>query len=142
MKKVMFIGKQSAGKTTFCQKLLGEDLKYNKTQSVSVLGDGLIDTPGEYLEQRLLYRALIVTSADADIVALVIDAQEESSMFSPGINTMFSKPVIGIITKIDIAADEQINNARELLFVAGASDIFKVSSVTGEGFDEILKYLS
>lgn len=142
MKKIMFIGKQSAGKTTFCQKLLGEDLKYNKTQAVAVLGDGLIDTPGEYLEQRLLYRALIVTSADADVIALVIDAKEEESMFSPGINTMFSKSVIGIITKIDIATDEQIKHANLLLEIAGASEIFKVSSVTGEGFEQIIKYLS
>lgn len=142
MKKIMFIGKQSAGKTTFCQKLLGEDLKYNKTQAVSVLGDGLIDTPGEYLEQRLLYRALIVTSADADVIALVMDAREEESMFSPAINTMFSKPVIGIVTKIDIATNEQISHAVALLEIAGASIIFKVSSVTGDGFEQILKYLS
>ncbi|MGL5354913.1 MAG: EutP/PduV family microcompartment system protein, partial [Clostridium sp.] len=66
MKKVIFIGKTGCGKTTLCQSLDSEEIKYRKTQSVEIYNSS-IDTPGEYLENRFYYKALIVTSADADL---------------------------------------------------------------------------
>ena len=46
MKRVMMMGRVSCGKTTLCQYLLGQELRYHKTQTVQILGDA-IDTPGE-----------------------------------------------------------------------------------------------
>ena len=69
MKKVIFIGKTGSGKTTLCQKLHDLEIQYKKTQSIEVY-DESIDTPGEYLENRFYYKALIVTAADADIIAV------------------------------------------------------------------------
>ena len=51
MKKLILIGRVAAGKTTLTQALLGEDIKYYKTQSIHY-GETIIDTPGEYTELR------------------------------------------------------------------------------------------
>lgn len=49
-KRVILIGKSTAGKTTLCQCINHEELKYHKTQTVQIINKNMIDTPGEYLE--------------------------------------------------------------------------------------------
>ena len=48
-KRIILIGRSMAGKTTLCQYIRHEDLKYHKTQTVQVINGKMIDTPGEYL---------------------------------------------------------------------------------------------
>lgn len=67
MKKIMLIGKTGSGKTTFCQAYKNQELIYKKTQAIDFM-DELIDTPGEYIENRVYYKALIVTSNECDII--------------------------------------------------------------------------
>lgn len=142
MKKVIFIGKTGSGKTTLCQKLHDLEIRYKKTQSVE-LYDESIDTPGEYLENRFYYKALIVTAADADIIALVYDCTEEESYLAPGFATMFAKETIGIITKIDLSeSSETISRGEEILLAAGVNKIFKVDTISGKGIKELLDYLN
>lgn len=142
MKKVIFIGKTGSGKTTLCQKIHDLDLEYKKTQSVEVY-DESIDTPGEYIENRFYYKALIVTAVDADRIALVYDCTVDESYIPPGFSSMFAKETIGIITKIGIASDEkQIIRAEEELKKAGVEKIFKVDTILGTGIEELIKYLS
>lgn len=138
--RLMMIGKTGCGKTTLCQHLNDEPLRYKKTQAVELVGDA-IDTPGEYMENRNFYRALVVTGADADAVLLLHSALDERSFFAPNIATMFAKPVLGLVTKIDGAGAEEIAAAREVLETSGVSDIFPVSAVTGEGLEALLERL-
>lgn len=141
MKKVIFMGKTGCGKTTLCQKINDMDIKYKKTQSVEVYNKS-IDTPGEYIENRFYYKALIVTSADADIIALVYDCTVEEAYIPPGFASMFMKDVIGIITKIDLVDDDKpIERATEMLKNAGVSRIFKVNTLDGTGIDELVDYI-
>ena len=49
--KIMLIGPSAAGKTTLIQRLIDEEIKYDKTQAVEYIGN-FIDTPGEYMQQR------------------------------------------------------------------------------------------
>ena len=70
-KRVILIGKSMAGKTTLCQYINNEDLKYHKTQTVQVINGSMIDTPGEYLERTYLRGALTVSATDADLIILV-----------------------------------------------------------------------
>ncbi len=142
MKKFILIGKSGCGKTTLCQKINGENLEYKKTQAVEVYTN-MIDTPGEYLENRAYYRALIVTAVDVDVIALVNDLTQDQSFIPPGFASVFSKPVIGIITKIDLVQDpEKIKRAEEILKEAGVEKIFKVSAVGGFGIKDLISYLN
>lgn len=45
-KRAILIGRSMAGKTTLCQFLYHEELKYHKTQTVQLINDSMIDTPG------------------------------------------------------------------------------------------------
>ena len=140
MKRIILVGNIACGKTTLCQRLNGMELRYKKTQALEVVHQ-TIDTPGEYLEHRSFLQALIVTSVDTDQALFVQDATQERYMFSPGQAASFPIPVAGIISKADLASDKQLQQARELLQLAGADPIFVVSAFTGEGIDDLAAFL-
>ncbi|MFD3446737.1 EutP/PduV family microcompartment system protein [Microbacteriaceae bacterium 4G12] len=142
MKKIILMGKTGCGKTTLCQKLHAQQIQYQKTQAVDYYSK-VIDTPGEYMENRSYYKALIVTAVEADVIGLVQDCTEEGTYFPPSFGSSFPKPVIGIITKIDLAqSPEHVQRAREYLEMAGASAIFETSVWTGVGIKELEHYLA
>ena len=138
----MLIGKSGAGKTTLVQRLKGEALSYRKTQTVEYHLD-FIDTPGEYLEHRNFYRALIVTAADADLIGLLQGCGDEDIWFPPAFSMTFARPVFGIVSKADLAKSERdVRFASEVLKRAGAGRIFVVSAVESTGLEELREYLS
>ena len=136
-KRIILIGRSTAGKTTLCQRINNEELHYYKTQTVQVINKNMIDTPGEYLERRGFRGALIVTSADADIILMVQDATEGGTMFPPLFCSMFAgKPCVGIITKADLADDRQ-NEAWKEYFQKQGIHVVKVDSRNGAGMKTI-----
>ena len=135
----MLFGRVAAGKTTLTQALRGEEIKYYKTQYVNYL-DTVIDTPGEYTERRETSGALALYAYEADIVGLVLSANEPYSIFSPCLTSMVNREAIGIITGID-KPDANVERVRSWLQLAGCKKIFPVSSITGEGIAELAAYL-
>ena len=140
MKKIILVGHVACGKTTLCQRLNGLKQEYKKTQALEVVNH-TIDTPGEYLEHRSFMRSLTVTAVEADLVLFLQDATSERFLFSPGQSMAFPIPVIGVVTKTDIATPEQTAQAVELLELAGADPVFCISSISGEGMDALIDYL-
>jgi len=141
LKRLILIGKTGCGKTTLTQVLHDENIDYKKTQAIEYTKN-IIDTPGEYIENRALYRALIVSSADCDIIALIQDCSQEESIFPPNFASIFAKPVIGIITKTDLCDDQKnYEKATNFLKIAGVGKIFKTSSLNKNGISEIKKVL-
>lgn len=137
MKRIMLVGRTGVGKTSFCQAVRGCTLEYKKTQAVEIVNN-TIDTPGEYLENRALYRALIVTAVEADLIVLMQDCTDEQTAFAPGFASMFGKPAVGIVTKIDLAEGEQmLLDAEERLRLAGCSKIFRISNTSCEGLKSV-----
>ncbi len=139
MKKIMLFGRVAAGKTTLTQALRGEKIKYYKTQYVNYL-DTIIDTPGEYTERRETSGALALYAYEADIVGLVLSANEPYSIFSPCLTSMVNREAIGIITGID-KPDANVERVTRWLQLAGCKKIFPVSSITGEGLAALSEYL-
>ena len=139
MKKIIRIGRVAAGKTTLTQALRGEDIHYYKTQYINYL-DTVIDTPGEYTELRQTSGALALYAYEADIVGLVLSANEPYSIFSPCITSLVNREVVGIITGID-KPDANVERVERWLRLAGCKKIFPLSSYTGEGVKELLNYL-
>lgn len=139
MKKIMLIGRCGCGKTTLTQALNKEKLKYKKTQTIEFIGSTM-DTPGEYIENRRYYNALIVSSADSDVIAFVQGSTDEESIFPPGFANIFAKPVIGIITKMDLCDNGQ--RGRRILEMAGVENIYEISAVNDEGIQGIIDLLT
>lgn len=139
MNKIILIGRSGAGKTTLTQALVGSDIKYAKTQDVKNSGF-LIDTPGEYIQERHLGGAVACFVYEADIVGLLMSANEPYSLFSPCISTMCNREVIGIITGID-KPDANLERTTNWMKQTGVKKIFYVSSITGEGIEELRIYL-
>lgn len=137
MKKTLLVGRHGVGKTTLKQALRGENIHYVKTQYMDY-GDWLIDSPGEYAEVHGLGAALAIYSYEADIVALLISADDDYSLFPPCCTSMVNREVIGIVTKIDKASPER---AAEWLRLAGCNLIFPINSHSGEGVQELKDYL-
>lgn len=142
MEDIILIGGTKAGKTTLLKVLKGE--KYEeinlRTQSLE-FEDQAIDTPGEYIENRHYYTALISAAQEAQIIALVVDATSEQSFFPPTFASIFAREVIGIVTKID-ADDSDVEYAKNALELAGAEKIFLTSALTGEGIEKLSNYIS
>ena len=141
MKKLLLIGSVGCGKTTFLQRLKGLEQSYLKTQAIYTQ-EGISDTPGEYIDSIWFKPALRQASMDVDLIVFLQAATVGMIKIPPTFTTFFSKPVIGIITKIDIATPEQILHAHEVLKLTGVTQIFEVSSITGEGFEELIPHLA
>lgn len=137
MKKTLLVGRHGVGKTTLKQALRGDPIHYEKTQYM-LYGDWLIDSPGEYAEVHGLGAALALYSYEADIVALVIAANEDYSLFPPNITCLVNREVIGIVTKIDKATPER---ASRWLKLSGCQKIFPINSHTGDGVETLKAYL-
>ena len=142
MKKIILVGKSGSGKTSLCHRMFHEELNYKKTQAIEVLGGTAIDTPGEYLEHRQFYKALVVTAVEADAVLLLHAANDTEFVFSPRMSGMFNRPVIGVVTKIDLdCRPDRLSQVEYALRYAGAQAVFCISNRTGEGIEKLTEYI-
>jgi ethanolamine utilization protein EutP len=139
MKKTMLIGRTGSGKTTLIQALNCEQIRYNKTQTMDYY-QNFIDTPGEYIENRRYYNAIISSVDQCHKIAFVQDAGDKDNIFPPNFAQTFNQIVFGIITKID-KDDSNLKYAKEILNKAGINKIFRVSSLTGKGLKDLKKFL-
>ncbi len=137
LKRLLLIGRSGCGKTTLTQALRGEKIHYLKTQGMA-FNDFLIDSPGEYAENHDLGAALALYSYEADVVALLIAANDDYSLFPPNITCLVNREVIGIVTKIDKANPDR---AERWLRLSGCKRVFFVNSKTGEGVSNIIDHL-
>ncbi|ADK14855.1 MULTISPECIES: EutP/PduV family microcompartment system protein [Clostridium] len=139
MKKLILFGRSECGKTTLTQTLRGQEISYHKTQYINNF-DVIIDTPGEYAENRSLASALAIYSYEADVVGLLLSAIEPYSIYPPNIRPLVNREVIGIVTQID-RPNANPDRAEEWLKLAGCKTIFRISSYTKKGVWKILDYL-
>ncbi|OOB80561.1 MAG: ethanolamine utilization protein EutP [Epulopiscium sp. Nuni2H_MBin003] len=140
--RVIFIGKTGCGKTTLCQKLDELTIKYKKTQTVEIYNNA-IDTPGEFLENKQYYSAIIVSAVDAEMVAVVADPTVDENFIPPSLAGTFNKEMIGIITKRSIVKDNTLLlKARNALEQAGSSQIFEVDTIYDVGVEDLFKYIN
>lgn len=140
MRPFLLVGSVGAGKTTLMQRLQGTEVGYAKTQAIEI-HDGVVDTPGEFLESRFFKNALINASWSVERVLLVQAADVRGTRFPPGFSTAFNREVLGVVTKCAEAPQAQRDGAVATLSLAGAGQIFCVDSLSGEGIDELLEAL-
>lgn len=141
MKKLMIVGAIDSGKTSLIMALNGEIGEPSKTQTL-LYSSFMIDTPGEYMENPRMYKAILSTAMETKLILFAQDSTSEKSIFPPGFASAFHGTTIGIVTKID-SPNSDIKKAEKFLdrlHLKGC--VFKVSSVTGEGIEDLKDFIN
>lgn len=154
---VAVVGAPNAGKSTLVNAMVGQKVaivsakvQTTRQRLMGIAIDGaaqllLIDTPGIFQPRRRLDRAMVKAAwdgaADADVIALVVDAKTGLRGEVPDIVAALAKrrePKFLVINKVDISVKEK------LLVLAQAAnallpfdEIFFVSATTGDGVAEL-----
>ena len=139
MRKLFLYGRSEAGKTSLTQALKNKELHYVKTQAVNTW-DMTIDCPGEYSESKELAYSLVCFGFEADVCALLCGADEPYNMYWPSDNSIWNRPLIGIITKIH-SPRANVPMVLQWLRESGCERIFPVDNLTGEGIPALREYL-
>lgn len=80
-KRIILVGRTMSGKTTLSQRITDSDIRYHKTQTLTLIDDFILDTPGEYFERYSFRGSLTVAATDADVIVFVQDATEDGTLF-------------------------------------------------------------
>jgi ethanolamine utilization protein EutP len=135
----MVIGPVGSGKSTLLNVLKYIDGEVRKTQSIKYTPLA-IDTPGEMMQIPYLYNSFILNSSRARAVFFLVSAKQYNRM-PPKIALALKAPAYGIVSQIDNAGEDDIRRAETVLYSVGLKKIFRVSSITGEGLEELRKFL-
>lgn len=136
MGKILLIGGIGAGKTSLKQMLMNEIVSYRKTQMLD-FSQLFIDCPGEYLEIPRFYHVLIDASHQVSEIWALQDATKQRTFYPPKFAKVFNKPIIGIITKIDLPK-ANLEQATSYLTYAGISEPFYPTSIiNGKGYSPL-----
>ena len=159
---VALIGAPNAGKSTLLNSLVGTKVSIvtHKVQTTRALVRGIaiegpsqvifVDTPGIFRPRRRLDRAMVTSAwggaADADVVALLIDAKkgldEAANAVLDRLAEMKHRKIL-ILNKVDLVRREQL--------LALTADInaripfertFMVSALTGDHVGDVLTFLA
>ena len=139
-KPIMVIGPVGSGKSTLLNALKFIEGEVRKTQSIKYTPLA-IDTPGEMMQIPYLYNSFILNSSRARAVFFLVSAKQFNRM-PPKIALALKAPAYGIVSQIDNSDEDQIRRAETVLQTVGLKKIFHVSSVTGEGLEELKIFLN
>jgi GTPase len=163
---VAIIGAPNVGKSTLINALVGEKVsivtrKAQTTRStvrgVMTKGEAqiiFVDTPGLFAPKRRLDRAMVASAwsaaADADVLALMIDARKEAGEGGLTEDTQAilkalgdrGKPKLAVLNKIDLVERSKLLELSASLNAAMAfDDTFMISAATGDGLGRLTERL-
>jgi len=159
---VALIGAPNAGKSTLLNALVGSKVSIvtPKVQTTRALIRGIaiegtaqlvfVDTPGIFAPRRRLDRAMVgsawASTADADIVALLIDAKKGVKDDEEAILKLLGDvraPKVLVLNKVDLvdkpallALTERLNEK------AGFAATFMISALSGDGVADLRAYFA
>jgi GTPase len=159
---VAIVGAPNAGKSTLVNALVGQKVaivspkaQTTRTRLMGVALSGaaqimLVDTPGIFEPRRRLDRAMVQAAwggaADADVIALVVDAR---AGLGPKVMSIVAalqsrpEPKLLVLNKVDISAKEKLLvHAQRLTDALTFEDVFMVSATTGDGVDDLKRALA
>ena len=124
MKKYVFVGSVGVGKTSLFNALMGDYELARKTQAVDYNLMGGIDTPGEFFSHPHLYKAMISTTTEAEIIIYVHSAEDQICRLPRGILDIYNnKTIVTVITKVDLP-DVDLAAVRKVLVECGLKEPF------------------
>ena len=159
---VAVVGAPNAGKSTLVNALVGQKVaivspkaQTTRTRLMGVAIEGeaqilLLDTPGIFEPRRRLDRAMVAAAwagaADADLIALVVDAERGlSNRIEEMLDRLKARrePKILVLNKIDATAKEKLLViAAQLNERLRFEEIYMVSATTGDGVGDLKRALA
>jgi GTP-binding protein Era len=159
---VAVVGAPNAGKSTLVNALVGQKVaivspKAQTTRArlmgVAIEGSAqimLVDTPGIFEPRRRLDRAMVQAAwggaADADLIALVVDAK---AGLGPKVMSIVEglknrpEPKLLVLNKVDVAAkDKLLVHTQRLTQALPFEQVFMVSAATGDGVADLKQALA
>jgi GTP-binding protein Era len=159
---VAVVGAPNAGKSTLVNALVGQKVAIvspkaqttrTRIMGIAIHGEAqilLLDTPGIFEAKRRLDRAMVAAAwggaADADLIALVVDAE---GGFSRRIREMVEQlkarrePKILVLNKVDLVRKEALLGlATELGAQLAFEEVFMVSATSGDGVADLKQALA
>jgi GTPase len=164
---VALIGAPNAGKSTLINALVGEKVAIvtRKAQTTRSTVRGVltregaqivfVDTPGLFAPKRRLDRAMVASAwgaaADADVLALLVDARKEAAQAGVSDETQSildtlkesRKPRLLVLNKIDAMERAKLLELSARLNAAlGFDETFMISALNRDGIDRLLERLA
>jgi GTPase len=159
---VAIVGAPNAGKSTLVNALVGQKVaivspkaQTTRTRLMGVAIEGsaqimLVDTPGIFEPRRRLDRAMVQAAwggaADADVIALIVDAK---AGLGPKVMSIVEglksrpEPKLLVLNKVDIAAkDKLLIHTQRLTDALPFESVFMVSATTGDGIADLKRALA
>ncbi len=136
----MVIGPSRCGKTTLVRALEEDGRPLRRTPDL-IYGKRTMDCPGSYVENADMYKHLIAASQDASHVLILVDQSRPVDIYSPNFARVFTKPVVGVITKVDLMPENEMSCMRQMRLIGIESPIFRVSVPQGIGIAALKEYL-
>ncbi|SKC88546.1 EutP/PduV family microcompartment system protein [Maledivibacter halophilus] len=138
-KRVMILGPGKSGKTSLANILNGVEGPAKRTPNM-VYGKYTLDVPGAYLESPWMHQHLIAAQQDAYCVIMISDPEQRKRSYAPGFANSFRIPLIGVITKVDIASKEHQEACEQELISAGIKPPFHyISLLEGTGIEKLIE---
>jgi GTP-binding protein Era len=154
---VAVVGAPNAGKSTLVNALVGQKVaivtpKAQTTRArlmgVAIAGEAqilLVDTPGLFEPKRRLDRAMVAAvwegAQDADVIALVIDAERGLNRNVGEIADKLKdrrETRLLVLNKVDVAKkNDLLTLAAQLNERVGFADTFMISATTGDGVADL-----
>jgi GTP-binding protein Era len=154
---VAVVGAPNAGKSTLVNALVGQKVAIvspkaqttrTRLMGVALAGETqivLVDTPGIFDASRRFDRAMVQAAwggaADADLIALVVDAK---GGLGPKVETILSglanrpEPKLLVLNKVDVADKEKLlRHAMTLGERLHFTDTMMISASTGDGVNDL-----
>ncbi len=139
---IAIIGEVNAGKSALLDKLIAQNTCTGKTQAPIFYDGYVIDTPGEFVENRAWNGALLSTIANVKTVVCLQPANAKHFAVPSGLLQVYpNKNIVSVISKID-TNDADIVKACKLLKLNGLTEPYlQVSIFDQASIDHLYEHL-
>ncbi|MDV5169063.1 EutP/PduV family microcompartment system protein [Photobacterium rosenbergii] len=126
---IAFIGEVDAGKSALINKLLNTDTNTGKTQAATFYQGSVIDTPGEFVDNRSWNGALLSTISSVKTIVILQPADAKRVSAPSGLLRVYpNKNIVAVISKSDVE-DADCERAERLLRVEGITGPYFRTSI-------------